>query len=201
MDVSEVMHRIEAVVAAGADPDRDGPRGGACAAGPQPARRRRCRRSGPPTTGGGVAHLGGSGVRDGVLPGRTRPGTWLTVPRTSGRQGCRTVPRPVAGDGAERPGRSPGSPARSALVALTEAKHGHPGAVETIVVIDHTTVQSGWHPGSVVEHSVDGLEVPLGTVRAGCATGSSPRSPSTTTASCWTSDAAADWRRWRSGVR
>ena len=51
-----------------------------------------------------------------------------------------------------------------ALVALTEAKHGHPGVSEVIVVIDADTVDGGRHPDSMVRHQYD-VELPVASIR------------------------------------
>lgn len=58
-----------------------------------------------------------------------------------------------------------------ALLALTDAKHAHPGVVETIVVIDADTLESGWHEHSITEHQHDSIDIPLSTIRTQMCTG------------------------------
>ena len=56
-----------------------------------------------------------------------------------------------------------------ALVALTEAKHGHPGVSEVIVVIDANTIDAntidtGPDPGTIAQHQYD-VELPVASIR------------------------------------
>jgi hypothetical protein len=57
-----------------------------------------------------------------------------------------------------------------ALVALTEAKHGHPGVAEVIVVVDADTVDTGHHDHCVIRHQHD-VELPVASIRRLLCTG------------------------------